>query len=338
MRIAIVNDSQLEIEVLKKISTSTLEHKVVWIARNGEEAVRKCREDKPDLILMNMMMPIMDGLAATKQIMKENPCAILIVTSSLKGKEGMIFEAMGSGAIDVISTPVVGLSQNNTNDNELIKKISIISKIINQTKEETKQPSTKPNIFTTTSLIAIGSSTGGPKVLAKILSALPNEINTSIIIIQHVDSQFATGFVTWLNEQTKLDVVIAKEGMKPELNVVYVAGTNDHLILAADKTFKYVEEPKHFHYRPSVDVFFDSLARNWLTKDIAILLTGMGADGANGLLTLKKMGWYTIAQDEATSIVYGMPKAAFELDAAIEILSTEKITEAIIRFINTRRN
>ncbi|HPI19963.1 MAG TPA: chemotaxis protein CheB, partial [Candidatus Kapabacteria bacterium] len=210
--------------------------------------------------------------------------------------------------------------------------------LINQTKEDTKQPSSKSSILTTTSLIAIGSSAGGPKVLAKILSALPKEINTSIIIIQHVDSQFATGFVTWLNEQTKLDVVIAKEGMKPELNVVYVAGTNDHLILTSDRTFKYVEEPKNFHYRPSVDVFFDSLARNWLTKDIAILLTGMGADGANGLLTLKKMGWYTIAQDEATSIVYGMPKAAFELDAAIEILSTEKITEAIIRFINTRRN
>lgn len=338
MRIAIVNDSQLEIEVLKKISTSTLEHKVVWIARNGEEAVRKCREDKPDLILMNMMMPVMDGLAATKQIMKENPCAILIVTSSIKGKEGLIFEAMGSGAIDVISTPVVGLSQNLSSDNELIKKISIISKLINQTKENKEQTNLKQSVFATTSLIVIGSSTGGPKILAKILSALPKEINTSIIIIQHVDSQFATGFVSWLNEQTKLEVVIAKEGMKPEINVAYVAGTNDHLILTSDRTFKYVEEPKNYHYRPSVDVFFDSVARNWLTRDLAILLTGMGADGANGLLTLKKMGWHTIAQNEATSIVYGMPKAAFELDAAIEILSTEKITEAIIRFINTRRN
>ncbi len=114
-------------------------------------------------------------LAATKQIMKENPCAILIVTSSIKGKEGLIFEAMGSGAIDVISTPVVGLSQNLSSDNELIKKISIISKLINQTKENKEQTNLKQSVFATTSLIVIGSSTGGPKILAKILSALPKK-------------------------------------------------------------------------------------------------------------------------------------------------------------------
>lgn len=194
------------------------------------------------------------------------------------------------------------------------------------------------NILSATSLILIGSSTGGPKVLSKILSALPKEINSAIIVIQHIDSKFADSFANWLNEQSKLKVEIAKEGAEPEMNLVYLAGANGNLTITQERRFRYVDEINNNYYRPSIDIFFNSIAKNWLPKGLAILLTGMGADGANGLLSLKKMGWHTIAQDEASSLVYGMPKAAAKLEAAKEVLSIESITAAILKFIETRRN
>jgi two-component system response regulator WspF len=150
------------------------------------------------------------------------------------------------------------------------------------------------------------------------------------VIVQHVDAQFAPGLVDWLNEQTALPVELAMAGCPVEGGKVLVAGTNDHLVLQSNLTLTYTEEPRDYPYRPSVDVFFSSIADCWPGKGIGVLLTGMGRDGAQGLMSLRSASWHTIAQDRATSVVYGMPKAAAELGAAVQILPIQAIGSILI--------
>ena len=331
MRIAIVNNLPLAIEVLRRIIVSAPEHALAWVAVNGREAADKCRQDRPDLILMDLIMPIMDGVQATGKIMRENPCAILVVTSTVEGNAAMVFEAMGSGALDAVSTPVFGPGMTIEGSRELLKKISTIGKLL------IKTPSSPPTVAaerreeraSCPPLVAIGSSTGGPKALAEILSALPPSLGAALVIIQHVDVQFAQGLATWLDGQTPLHVALAREGMRPTVNTAMVAGTNDHLVIGADLAFHYTADPRDYPYRPSVNAFFLSLERHWPRREMAVLLTGMGKDGAQGLSALRLAGWHTIAQDAETSVVYGMPAAAAELNAAVEILPIMKIAAAI---------
>jgi two-component system response regulator WspF len=184
-------------------------------------------------------------------------------------------------------------------------------------------------------MVALGASTGGPNAVAIILRGLPANLGATVVVVQHLDVQFAPGLVDWLDEQTGLTVSLAREGMKPEVGGVFVAGTNDHLVIGADLAFHYTANPVDYVYRPSVDEFFLSLCRHWPQPGVACLLTGMGRDGAQGLLALRKAGWRTLAQDEKTSIVYGMPRAAAEIGAAEESLPVELIPAAILRKVKT---
>ncbi|MCD6308673.1 MAG: chemotaxis-specific protein-glutamate methyltransferase CheB, partial [Candidatus Latescibacteria bacterium] len=307
-----------------------------WVAENGEEAVRKCAEDTPDIVLMDLIMPVMDGVQATREIMKRNPCAILVVTATVTGNASMVFEAMGYGALDAAGTPVMGTDGTIEGSAALLKKIATIGKLIginDAVSIDTQNGGRKQAVVP---LAAIGSSTGGPKAIATILAGIHENFGGAIVVIQHVDYQFAEGFSDWLNEYSKLPVRIAAENHSPATNNVYVARTNDHLVIGEDLKFHYTAEPLDYPYRPSVDAFFQSLAVNWPEKGIAALLTGIGKDGAKGLLALRKKGWLTIAQDRESSIVYGMPKAAAELDAAVETLPLDRINDSIVRYINKK--
>ena len=338
MRIAVVNDTEVAVEILSRIIASVPGYEIAWTAPGGEAAVEKCARDKPDLILMDLIMPVMDGVEATARIMKNSPCAILVVTASIDANAEKVFEAMGHGALDAVCTPVLVGKEKFEGQEELLKKIATIGKLIGKNNivkkaEQEKAPARRiiPEI------VAIGSSTGGPKALSLILSGLPENLGAALVIVQHVDAKFAGGLAEWLNDQTRLKVVLAEEGIHPEENVVYVAGTNDHLVLEENMTFSYTVEPRDYPYRPSVDTFFSSLESHWPGKGTAVLLTGIGKDGANGLLALKKAGWHTIAQDEESSVVYGMPKTAAELGAAREILPLREIGNAIIRSIHKNK-
>jgi two-component system response regulator WspF len=327
MRIAVVNDMPLAVEVLRRVIASAPDHTLAWVAVNGREAVEKCREDRPDLILMDLIMPVMDGVQATDKIMKETPSAVLVVTATVEGNAARVFEAMGCGALDAVATPVFGPGMTIEGGRELLKKISTIEKLLRKIppsplaagKARKREPEDHPP------LVAIGSSTGGPKALAKLLSTLPANPGAAFVIVQHVDAQFARGLATWLDAQTPLRVDVVREGMRPIADTVLVAVTDDHLVLGND----YTPEPRDYPYRPSVNAFFLSLERHWPRRDVAVLLTGMGKDGAQGLAALRRAGWHTIAQDEKSSVVYGMPAAAAELNAAAEILPIEKIAGAI---------
>jgi len=184
-------------------------------------------------------------------------------------------------------------------------------------------------------MIALGASTGGPNAVGIILRGLPANLGAAVVVVQHLDVQFAPGLVDWLDEQTGLAVSLAREGEKPEAGGAFVAGTNDHLVIGADLAFHYTANPVDYVYRPSVDEFFLSLGRHWPQPGVACLLTGMGRDGAQGLLALRKAGWRTMAQDEKTSIVYGMPRAAVEIGGAEESLPVDLMPTAIVRELKT---
>lgn len=332
MRIAIVNDMKMAVEALRRAVESYPGYEVAWVAMNGVEAVKSCARDVPDLILMDLIMPEMDGVEATQQIMAKSPCAILVVTSSVTQNAALVFQAMGLGALDAVSTPTVGLDEQANGRDEFLLKIRTIGRLINANRRVPALKPKKPGKAEKSDnwLIAIGASTGGPSAVAQIISRLPKDIQASVVVIQHVDQKFAPGLAEWLGKQSALPVRLAREGDRIENGRVLIAGTNDHLVIKSNQILGYKVEPVKNPYRPSVDVFFESILANWQGHSIAALLTGMGRDGAAGLRELRNEGVFTIAQDAETCAVYGMPKAAAELDAAVKILPVDSIAEAIL--------
>jgi len=288
-------------------------------------------------------MPGIDGVEATRRIMGESPCAILVVTATVSGHLSKVYQAMGHGALDAVDTPTLGAKGDIAGAAVLLYKMDIINKLIGKPTErprywqsETSSPRPSFGSWSTRSiqpLVVLGASTGGPQALAQVLSGIPSTLNATIIIVQHVDAAFAPGLGQWLSDQAKRPVTMIAEGHRPEPRQVLLSGTDDHLVLGEEGLLHYSVEPSTNCYRPSVDVFFASVARNWRRPGVAGLLTGMGRDGAQGLLQLRGQGWRTIAQDESSSVVWGMPKAAAEIGAAHEILPLARIAEAITRLV-----
>lgn len=275
----------------------------------------------------------MDGVEATRRIMAATPCAILVVSSTVEGHISKVYDAMGCGALDAVCSPVLGISGDTTGGEGLLAKIGTIGKLL--TRKRTRQPSSEtPRPVAKAcnrSLIAIGASTGGPQALADVLGSLPPGFKPAIVIVQHVDVMFAPGLADWLNAQSKVKVQIAEAGSAPEPGKAWLACSNDHLVFNPDLTFNYTAAPKDYPYRPSVDVFFESAGRYWPGAQTAVLLTGMGRDGAGGMLGLRQNGWHTIAQDEKSCVVYGMPKAAAAINAAAEILPLKNIAGRLMQ-------
>ena len=328
MRIAIVNDVVMAVEAMRRVVTGARGHQLAWIARDGAEAVERCAGDTPDLILMDLIMPKLDGVEATRQIMARTPCAIVVVTANVSSASSKVFEALGAGALDAVNTPVLESPGTPDGASALLAKIETIRKLIGggaRKQFTTISPAARPAVHSQGCLVAIGASAGGPAALAKVLGDLPAQLAASVVIVQHVDLQFAQGLADWLGYQTHLEVRLAREGDCPQPGTALLAGGEDHLVFASPTRLTYIRDPVDYSYRPSVDVFFKSANRFWPGEIIGVVLTGMGRDGAEGLLALRESGYQTIAQDQASSAVYGMPKAAAELHAASEILGLDRI-------------
>ncbi|MEN5315510.1 chemotaxis response regulator protein-glutamate methylesterase [Pseudomonas koreensis] len=331
MKIAIVNDMPLAVEALRRALAFEPAHQVVWVARNGAEAVQLCAENTPDLILMDLIMPVMDGVEATRRIMAETPCAIVIVTVDRQQNVHRVFEAMGHGALDVVDTPALGAGNAQEAAAPLLRKILNIGWLIGE-KTPRSRPAATPlrSSVSCKRLVAIGSSAGGPAALEVLLKGLPRHFSAAIVLVQHVDQVFAAGMAEWLASASGLDVRLAREGEPPQAGAVLLAGTNHHIRLLKNGTLAYTAEPVNEIYRPSIDVFFESVASYWNGDAIGVLLTGMGRDGAQGLKLMRDQGYLTIAQDQQSSAVYGMPKAAAAIDAAVEIRPLEKIAPRLL--------
>jgi two-component system response regulator WspF len=338
MRVAIVNDLALAREVLKRLVQSVPGYAVAWTAADGAEAVRQAAADRPDAILMDLVMPVMDGVEATRQIMAATPCPILIVTSSVAGNFAKVYEALGYGGLNAVNTPCFG------KDGKVEGGEGLLARLANL--DRAHQPVPEPTFpaapcgaagATNPPLLALGASTGGPDALIRILEALPAEFPAATLIVQHIAADFAPSLATWLQGRTALRVRLARSGDVPTPGEVLVAGTDDHLVLGGDCRLIYTREPADYPYRPSADALFGSLAAYWPQPGVAALLTGMGTDGARGLLRLRRAGWMTLAQDEATSVVYGMPQAAAQLGAACQIVPLGDVGPRIRTHFHSRR-
>jgi two-component system, chemotaxis family, response regulator WspF len=320
MRVAIVNDSLLAREVIRRSVLVRPDVTIAWVATNGAEAIERCCHDRPDLILMDLVMPDVDGVTATAQIMRDCPCPILIVTVSIDRNTSPAFAAMGVGAIDVMALP-----PDWRHGNELLQKISQIERLHQPVplRSRPQSPSltgSRPG----TPLILIGASAGGPAALAEVLGSLPGEFAAGIVLAQHLDTRFADELINWLQKQTPLRVRHARQDDPVEAGTVLVSSENRNLVFQENGRLAYTREPVG-HHVPSIDALFFSANGLPSPRLAAVLLTGMGADGAAGMKALREAGHLTIAQDETSSALYGMPRAAARLGAAREILPLARI-------------
>ena len=339
MRIAIVNDTRLIAEALRRHVAQ--EHEVIWVAYGGLQALTFCTENRPDLILMDLVMPEVDGVEATRLIMQSAPCAILLVTTSPEQHTSQVFRALGAGALDVIATRLV--AGDIANDSLLLKKIRTLGRLI----DTDYRPSGQAPLgqsggkapcagAPTEVLVAMGASTGGPVALAKLLKLWTPPAHCALVIVQHIDWAFTDSLAHWLATQINFPIEVIENNALLTPGKIFMAKTNDHLLLDERQHLRYSAEPVDYSYRPSVDVFFHGIARHWQRKAIGVLLTGMGRDGAQGLLAMRKAGKLTIAQDQASSAVYGMPRAAADIKAAEKILSLENIGLALAQYTAAR--
>lgn len=334
MRIALVNDTALALQALRRVLAVEPRHQIAWEARDGAEAVEKAARDRPDLILMDLQMPGVDGVEATRRIMAASPCPILLVTGSVASRTGLIYEALGHGALDAVRTPSL-LEPPAAAGAPLLRRIRQIERLQQPPTPRPLASSPRPSATGACSplppLIAIGSSTGGPAALVACLAPLPLDLVAAVLVAQHIEAQFAPGLAHWLNSQIPLPVEAVKEGDPVRRGVVQLACSNDHLVLRSDGRLGYCAEPRSEPYRPSVNALFRSLLQPGVRPGQAVLLTGMGRDGAAGLLELRQAGWHTLAQSEASCAVYGMPRAAVELGAAAEQHPPATIALSLLR-------
>ena len=214
MNIGIVNDLPMAVEALRRALALRPEHRVLWIARNGVEAVNLCAQQKPDLVLMDLRMPEMDGVQATRRIMAETPCAILVVTVSINASSTRVFEAMGHGALDAVDTPALGDGDLRQSAAPLLAKIDLIGRLLIEKNRGTggAQIGASPpgSLRSNLLLVAIGASAGGPAALATILGGLPADYPAAVVVVQHVDEQFAAGMAVWLGQSSRLPVRLAR--------------------------------------------------------------------------------------------------------------------------------
>lgn len=329
MRIGLVNDLPIALEALRRTVARMPGATIAWTAMDGAEAVARCAQDRPDIVLMDLIMPVMDGVEATRRIMRQAPCPILVVTATVTGNAARVFEALGAGALDAIDTP-------NLNDpagvERLCKRIQTIvrlSRPIAATSANLVAPAPSAGSQPLPTPALIGASTGGPQALRRVLLAWPSPLPFAVVIVQHLDAAFVPGLAEWLGRECRQVVRVAESGRPAQPGAVYIAGGAEHLLLDASCVFRHQAGSASDLHQPSVDALFESAARAGLSPGVAAVLTGMGSDGARGLLALRHAGWKTIAQDQETSVVWGMPGAASQCGAAARVLGVDQIGAAI---------
>lgn len=339
--VLVVEDSVTVRRRLTEVLTADPAIEIVGEAEDGRRAIQLCQDLRPDVVTLDMMLPVMSGLSATEYIMAHCPTPILIVSSSTnRGELFKTYDALAAGAVDVLEKPM-GSEPDGDWEQRLLSRVKLVSRIkvithlrarLGAFKDSTATTSVRPARPTARKhrLVAIGASTGGPSAVVAILRALPPPCPLPVLLVLHLDEPFAAAFAEWLDGQTEHRVGYARGG-EPLASLagrIAMAPPNHHLVLQGGKLALTVGPERH-SCRPSVDVLFESIACECGPESVACLLTGMGRDGAAGLLEIRRAGGVTLAQDEATSIVYGMPREAAALCAAQRVLPLDEIGPAL---------
>jgi len=339
IKVLVVEDSPVVCELLTHILNSDPDIRVIGTAENGEEAIEVAERHRPDLVTMDVHMPKMDGFKATRIIMETNPVPIVIVTGSTSMIEmENSFRAIEAGALTVIKKPVgVGHPDHEAHAKELITTVKLMSevKVVRRWRGlSRKEPGVyieAPVEITSTDIrvVAIGASTGGPPVIQQILSGLPKEFPAPVLIVQHMAAGFFQGFAEWLSQTSSLPVHLAIDGSRILSGNVYIAPENVQMKVGINGRLSCVDDIPENGLRPSVSCLFRSVADVFGKNAMGILLTGMGKDGAEQLKLMRGKGAVTIAQDEESSVIFGMPGEAVKLDAAKYVLPPTGIIDLL---------
>lgn len=337
IRVLVVDDSVTVRQRLIEVLAADAELEVVGDANDGEGAIALCNRLRPDVVTMDMAMPRVSGPAAVEHIMAYCPTPILIVSSSVnRGEAFKTFDALAAGAVEVVEKPA-GDVTDEAWEKKLRATVKLVSRIRVMTHLRGRRPSrtlagmersvaaARPTDGART--VAIGASTGGPAALVDILGALPADFPLPILLVVHLSPMFATPFVEWLERHSRLRVAYAQDGEPiPQVGQarVLLAPPDRHLEVEGAR-LRLTRAAERHSCRPSVDVLFESLARTMGDRTIGCLLTGMGRDGAEGLLAIRRAGGVTLAQDEASSVIFGMPGEAVRLGAAQRVVPLERI-------------
>ena len=346
IKVLIVDDSALVRVLFKRMLNTTPEIEVVGTACDGEEALELIPKLKPDVICTDLHMPSMDGLELTKVVMVKFPLPILVISVSVEegDDDHNIFRLLEAGAVDVFPKPDGGTGIDYDKfAADLIRKIKILSGVFVFHKHSAPTPEIyqapkidyAPKTQQLVKILVIGASTGGPQALHTVLNTLPADFPVPIVCVQHISDGFTQGLVDWLDSQCNLCVKLAEKGDRPSPGTVYFPPEGVHLEFDAIGHFKLSDNPAVAGHCPSVTVTFNSAAKHYGSAVAAVLLTGMGSDGAEGMRTIAQSGGFTIAQNEATSVVFGMPKVAIELGAAQHVIALNEIPQMLNRL---RRN
>jgi two-component system, chemotaxis family, protein-glutamate methylesterase/glutaminase len=355
IRVLLVEDSPAMCDLLVYILNADPRLQVIAVAVDGEQAVLLAQRLKPDVILMDIHLPKMNGFVATRKIMESCPTRIVMVTAtSIPGEVAATFQALESGALTVMAKPPgIGHQDHRRLADELLQNVKLMSEV--QVVKRWSRPATVnadasrmphgPHVSNIARVakagghirvVAIGASTGGPLVLREILSLLSAELEVPILIVQHISSGFTDGFIEWLQTTSGYKVQLAKHCEIALAGIAYVAPDGLQMKMQSDGTIALQLEPLEHGMRPSVSFLFRSMAENFGANAIGVLLTGMGKDGAQELKLMQQAGAITIAQDRESSVVYGMPGEAVKLDAVSYVLTPDQISRTVAQLVKQR--
>ncbi len=349
IRVLVAEDSLTIRKYLCEVLAASPEFEVVGEAEDGKRAIELCAELRPDVVTMDMMMPVMTGLAATEFIMAYCPTPILIVSSSTnRGELFKTYDALAAGAVDVLEKPF-GDEANAAWENRFMSTVRLVSRIRTITHPRARLAGfdrrlsdalvAQPPVMASSGkrvcrVVGIGASTGGPGALAHILRTLPADFRLPLLLVLHIGEPFGASFAEWLDSQTSRPVSYAEEGLSVAslTGKVVLAPPNWHMVVRGGR-LRLTQDPERHSVRPSVDVLFESLAVEYGSGAVTCLLTGMGRDGAAGTLAVHRAGGLTFAQDEASCVVYGMPREAVLLNAVDHVLPLAEIAPALARMV-----
>lgn len=341
IRVLLVDDSPIVLRVLQRLLSHSPEIQVAGTAANGREALELLPVVNPDVICTDLYMPVMNGLEFTRAVMASHPLPILVVSVSVEPGSPNVFHLLEAGAVDILPKPRdILCAHTDKLADELASKIRILAgvRVFRRKIAPVVESPSLPRPLAPLRMVVIGASTGGPQALKEILEHLPVSFPLPVVCVQHIGGSFLSGMVAWLAETSPLSVRKAIHGERPEAGTAYFAPEDVHLELDGGGRFVFSLAPPCDGHRPSVTVSMRAAARCFGSGTVGVLLTGMGQDGADGMVSIAAMGGITIAQDEASSIVYGMPKEAVARGAAGHVLPLEQIAPALIMVAQCGKN
>lgn len=333
IRVIVTDDSAFMRKILSEIISSDPELEVVATARDGQDLLDKLPKYKPDVITLDISMPVMDGITALKRIMQENPMPVIMI-SALSDEENS-FNCLELGAVDFIpkTSGIISIDMNRKKDIIIEKIKAAVTARVDKTITEQKLDDTTNVALNPNYIVVIGASTGGPKAIESILQSLPSDFPVPIVVVQHIPEEFTLAFANRLNRICSIKVKEAANDEILEKGMAYIAPGDYHLEIEKTKSgpkVKLNKQPKLLGVRPNINVTMKSLAQSYGDKVIGVILTGMGTDGTEGFAEIKRNNGRTIAQDELTCIVAGMPKSAIKNGVVDKIVPLQKIAAEII--------